>query len=280
MPSVDLHIHTTASDGTVSPADVVAEAKAAGLSAIAITDHDTVTGIPEALAAGAECGIEVIPGIELSTRYEGPVHILGYCIDCDNPDLKSELKGIVDDRDTRNEKLVSLMRAGGISISYDDMKSRFGEVIGRPHFATVLIESGLCSSTEEAFSRFLAKGQKYWLPRTTVPLERCIEVIRLAGGVPVIAHPFEYSFAKKSLSGLIDLCVGCGALGIECRHSSHEPGQMAYLELLAAERGLLRTGGSDYHGSVKPDIRIGCGKGLVSVPYFWLEEIKKKASSL
>lgn len=274
---IDLHVHTTASDGSVSPADAVSLAREAGLSAIAVTDHDTVSGYAGAAEAGRTLGIEVIPGIELSTRYEGPLHILGYFIDCENIVLTAALRSNVDDRDARNEKLIALMRSDGICVTYDAMKDRFGDVVGKPHFAEILVENGVCSDVQDAFTRYLGKGMKYWIPRTTVPMERCIEIIKIAGGIPVIAHPFEYKYEKKSLSGLIESCVRAGAAGIECRHSSHTPGQMAYLELLSGEYGLLKTGGSDFHGDPKPDVRIGTGKGLVTVPYSWLEELKKAA---
>ena len=271
MKRVDLHVHTTASDGTFSPAELVSLAKESGLSAVAITDHDTVSGII------TDSVLEVVPGIELSTKYEGPVHILGYYIDPDNRELKDTLQGIVDDRDIRNEKIVNLMRSDGISITYAEMKDRFGDVVGRPHFAEILIENGVVDSPKEAFQQYLSKNQKYWFPRTTVPIDRCISLIVNAGGLAVLAHPFEYSYDKKTLPELIELCIGYGVKGIECRHSSHTPGQMAYLELLADEYGLIKTGGSDFHGSAKPNVRLGSGNGLVSVPYEWLERIKAKA---
>lgn len=277
MKRIDLHVHTTASDGTVTPADVVALAKEASLSAIAITDHDTVLGYEEAAQAGEKLGIEVFPGIELSTKYKSAAHVLGYFIDVDNKELKKELKGIVDDRDIRNEKTVALMRQDGISITYDEMKARFGEVVGRPHFAEILVEYGLAEDSADAFRRYVGKGMRYWLPRTTIPIERCIELILTAGGIPVLAHPFEYKYEDKSLAELIEHCMAAGLQGIECRHSSHTPGQMAYLELLADEYGLFKTGGSDFHGTVKPDISLGTGKGLVSVPYTWLEKLKERA---
>lgn len=276
MKRVDLHVHTSASDGADSPEDVVRLASEAGLSAIAITDHDTVGGYDAAAAEALKRGIELIPGIELSTRCSGPVHILGYFIDPANRELQSLLNGIVADRDDRNEKTVALMRQDGIDITYQQMKERFGEVVGRPHFAQILIENGLAASTADAFERFVGKGMKYWLPRTTVPLERCVEIILTAGGIPVLAHPFEYKYESKTLPGLIEFCMTLGVRGIECRHSSHTPGEMAYLERLADEYGLLKTGGSDYHGSVKPEVSLGTGTGLVSVPHDWLEALRKE----
>lgn len=275
LSRVDLHIHTTASDGSSSPSETVCRAKGAGLSAIAITDHDTVSGYAEAAEAGKENGIEVIPGIELSTRFDGPFHVLGYFIDCENEELNRVLSQIVEDRDIRNEQIISKMRSDGIGITYDRMKERFGNVIGRPHIAEILVENGICRDVSDAFEHFVGKGMRYWFPRTTIPPERCIELILHAGGIPVIAHPFEYKYRQKSLPELIEFSIDHGAAGIECRHSSHTPGQMAYLELLAGEYGLLKTGGSDYHGDIKPDIKIGTGTGFVSVPSSWLERLKE-----
>ena len=276
MKRIDLHIHTTASDGTLSPADAVQTASELGLAAVSITDHDTLSGYDEAKRAGEQYGIEVIPGIELSTRFSGPVHILGYFIDTKNDELQKVLDGIVSDRDERNRKICDRMRSDGLNVTYDEMQQRFGNVIGRPHFAQILIEQHLVSSVDEAFENYIGKGKKYWFPRSTLSLEDCIKTIGIAGGISVLAHPFEYDYSSKTLAGLIEHCVDLGLKGIECRHSSHTPGQMAYLQYLADEYGLLKTGGSDFHGSIKPDISIGTGKGLVSVPYSWLQELKNK----
>lgn len=274
MKRVDLHIHTAASDSDLSPSVTVQKAIEAGLSAIAITDHDTVSGYEEAVETAAEQGIEIIPGIEFSTKYGGRVHILGYYIDPDNAELKQALKGIISDRDHRNEICVQLLRQDGISITYDQMKEHFGEVIGKPHFADILVQNGICSSIEEGFTKFLNKGMKYFVPRRTIPVETCINLIRGAGGVAVLAHPFEYSYSKISLPDLLEKCIEFGVEGLECRHSSHSAGEMAYLETLADEYGLLKTGGSDFHGGVKPNVNIGNGNGIVSVPYRWLEELQ------
>ena len=275
MRRIDLHVHTTASDGTFSPAETVSLAHSLGLSAIAITDHDTVSGYSEAAAEGRKLDIEVIPGIELSTNYKGAVHILGYFIDPAHPELCRELQQIIDERDSRNRRIAARMQDDGINVSYDAMKERFGGSIGRPHFAEILMEHHLASSTADAFRRFLNKGGQYWIPRTLPSLEQCITLIRAAGGIPVLAHPFEYTYQQKSLPELIEVCMGFGLQGIECRHSIHDTGQMVYLEHLADEYGLLKTGGSDFHGEVKPDIRLGCGKGLLSVPEIWLDELKR-----
>ena len=275
MKLIDLHVHTSVSDGSYSPSEIVTLAENTGLSAIAITDHDAISGYYEASEAAGK-SIEVIPGIEFNTKFKTAVHILGYYIDPDNRPLKETIQSIIDDRDIRNEKVVSLMKADGINITYSEMKQRFGEIVGRPHFSEILIENGIVSSVDEAFKKYFNKDKKYWVPRTTLSIETCISLILGAGGIPVIAHPFEYNLEKVTLNDLISECIKYGVMGIECRHSSHTPGQMAYLENLADDYGLLKTGGSDFHGTIKPDIKLGSGKGSVSVPYAWLEKLKNE----
>ena len=271
MDIVDLHVHTTASDGTKTAEEVLSLASSCGLKAVAVTDHDTVSGIIDSHSSP----VELIPGIEFSTKFITKVHILGYYIDIDNAELKKQLKQIIDDRDERNEKIVQAMRNDGIAVSYDEMKERFGEIVGRPHFAEVIAENGLAMNVSDAFDKYLEKGRPYWFPRTTLSLERCIALITGAGGIAVIAHPFEYKYEKNSLDDLIRECMRFGVTGMECRHPSHTCGQMAYLERICEDYGLLKTGGSDYHGDIKPEIRLGCGTGKVSVPYTWLEKIKE-----
>ena len=270
---IDMHVHTTASDGTFTPSEVVDLAHEIGLSAIAITDHDTVSGFAEAERQSELYGMEIIPGIEFSTKYKGRVHLLGYYIDTKCSELLEELDNIVKDRDKRNEKIVDLMRQDGIDISYDGMKERFGEVIGRPHFATILVENGFAPTTKDAFEAYVGKGKKYWLPRSTITMERCIELIRIAGGTPILAHLFEYKYDTKSLQELIEYCFSIGISGVEVRHPSHTLEQMMFLEEQCDMRGIVKTGGSDFHGSVKLDNPLG----VPQVPHSWLREVRKAA---
>ena len=276
MKNIDLHIHTTASDGTSSPEEVVALAAGAGLSAIAITDHDTVSGYEAAAGAAEKAGIEVIPGIEISTRFQTSIHILGYHIDPHSSHLLPVLNWVVQDRDKRNEKIAALMRADGIRVDYAAMKQRFGEVIGRPHFAEMLVSNGLASDIRDAFVRYLNKGCKYWIARNVVPIEDSLRIILRAGGVPVLAHPFQYRMDEPDLRDLIEHCLDYGLMGIECHYSGYSPEQTATLRKLAAEYRLLETGGSDYHGEIKPNIRLGD----LTVPYDILASLKATANSL
>ncbi|MCI6486771.1 MAG: PHP domain-containing protein [Clostridiales bacterium] len=277
MKRIDLHVHTTASDSTASPAEAVRLAKEAGLSAIAITDHDTVSGYAEAAEAGKKYGVEVVPGIEISTKYGRAVHILGYYIDPDSDKLAPVLEWVVHDRDERNRKMAELMAADGLPVSYEEMHRRFGAVIGRPHFAEVLVELGLAKDIRDAFDRYVEKGQKYYLPRNFLSIERSIEIIREAGGVPVLAHPFQYKLDDAGLRELIEHCMESGLQGMECRYSGYSVEQSKYLGRLAEEYGLIKTGGSDFHGDNKKHISIGTGTGHLEVPYKYLEKLRQAA---
>lgn len=278
MKKTDLHVHTNESDGTYTPAEVVKIAKDSGLSAVAITDHDTHLGYREAVAEGEALGIEVIPGIEISTKFRAAVHILGYFIDVNCQSMQELLDWIVDDRDTRNRKMAELMAADGLPVSYDSMVERFGAVIGRPHFGMLLIEFGLAKDMNDAFDRYIEKGQKYYLPRNILPIERAIEIIREAGGVPVLAHPFQYRLDEAGLRELIEYCMKFGLQGMECYYSGYSAEQSAYLLALAKEYGLLVTGGSDFHGENKKHISLGSGiGGTLNVSYDLIAPLKARA---
>lgn len=277
MKTIDLHVHTTASDGTCAPAEIIALAAETGLAAVAITDHDTAEGYAGAAEVGRAAGIEVVPGIEISTRYFGAVHILGYYIDPLSPELRPVLDWVVQDRDERNRKMAELMAADGLPVSYEQMHERFGTVVGRPHFAQILVELGLAGSVQEAFDRYVEKGRKYYIGRHFLSIERSVEIIRLAGGVPVLAHPFQYRLDDAQLRELIEHCMESGLRGIECRYTGYSAEQTAYLCALAREYGLLTTGGSDFHGSNKPHIRLGLGDGTLCVPYEELDRLREEA---
>ncbi len=276
MKKIDLHIHTTASDGTFTPDGVVREAARLGLAAVAITDHDTAEGYRAAAAEGERLALEVVPGIEISTKFRAAVHILGYYIDTESPALGEVLDWMHRDREERNVKLCAMLREKGVDVDIERMHARFGELVGRPHFAEVMIEHGLARDMNDAFERLLNKNRPFFIPRQFLPIERSVEIIREAGGVPVLAHPFQYRLDDASLRELIEHCMDSGLEGIECRYSGYDGEMCAYLESLAAEYGLVRTGGSDFHGAIKPDIRLGEGRGELSVPYAFLEELRAR----
>ncbi len=274
---VDLHIHTTASDGTVSPAEAAAMARDLGLAAIAITDHDTVAGVPEALAAGERLGVRVIPGVELSADYMGrDVHIVGLFIDPAGAGLADALAWSRNRRQERNEKLVSAMEADGLPISMDALRAAHpGAVLGRPHIAGWLAEHGLAADTADAFRRYLNKGRPYYMPRQRMGLDRAAAAIRSAGGVAVIAHPFHYGFDPDALEGFIRAAVRAGCRALEVYYSEHTPARQAEAAALAQRYGLAASGGSDFHGDRKPSIRMGTGiGGTLRVPGGVLEGLE------
>lgn len=279
MNTIDLHIHTSASDGTCSPGEVVRRAHELGLSAVAITDHDTVSGCAEAAAVGQELGLEAVSGVELTSRYGKTIHILGYFVRTNSPALTRTLDGIVAERNARNRKMAAMMAADGLAVDYAEMQQRFGASIGRPHFGEVLVELGKAETVQDAFDRYIEKGQRYYLPRKMISIERSVEVIREAGGVPVLAHPFQYRMEESVLRQLIEHCMDHGLLGLECRYSLYNEEQSQYLLRLAKEYGLVPTGGSDFHGSNKPHIALGSGTGTLSVPAAWLEGLRAMATS-
>lgn len=279
MSCIDLHVHTTASDGTYTPAEVVELAHKTGLAAIAITDHDTVSGYTEAARRGAELGVEIVPGIEISTKYGSSIHMLGYYIDMQSEGLHHILDWIVEDRDERARKMAELMAADGLPVSFDIMKERYGEVIGRPHFANMLVALGLARDVQDAFDRYVEKGQRYYVGRTILPIERAIGLIIKAGGVPVLAHPFQYKRDDAGLRELIEYCMQHGLRGMECYYTGYTPEQSAYLASLADEYGLIKTGGSDFHGANKKHILLGRGLGKLEVPYELLDGLKKEHES-
>ena len=276
MDRIDLHIHTTASDGTFTPEEVVRDASRIGLAAVAITDHDTAAGYARAAAEGENCGLAVVPGIEISTKFRSAVHILGYYIDVDSPALEEVLEWMHRDREERNVKLCAMLRESGVDIDIERMHARFGDLVGRPHFAEIMIENGMARDMNDAFERLLNKNKPYFIPRQFLPIERSIEIIREAGGTAVLAHPFQYRLDEEALRELIEHCMASGLEGIECRYSGYDARMCAYLESLAAEYGLVRTGGSDFHGTIKSDILLGTGKGELNVPYAFLEELRSR----
>ena len=277
MREIDLHVHTTDSDDTCTPREAVKRAARLGLRAIAITDHDTISGHAEALSAGMDYGVEIVQGIEVSTKHGVSVHILGYYLE----NLVPLLSGIVNDRDRRNEKIAVLMASDGLPVSYAEMKKRFGEVIGRPHFGRILVELGLAGNVSDALDRYLSRDKRYFVPRRTVDIDSAVEAIVRSGGVPVLAHPFQYKMNDAQLRELIERCMAHGLRGMECRYSGYNAEQVKYLENLAEEYSLLKTGGSDFHGGNKPSINLGTGiHGELDVPYAWLESLREEAEKM
>ena len=257
---VDLHSHSTASDGTFRPGEVVRLAQEAGLTALALTDHDTVDGLAEALAAGEELGVEVIPGVEISTRYSGDtMHILGFFIDFRSGRLEERLAVLKQARKERNPKIVAKLNALGINITMEQVvRVSGGGQVGRPHIARAMMESGYVSRPQQAFDVYLKNGGLAYVQKYRFPPQEALEMIREAGGVPVLAHPFTLGLGPAAaLKDLLRDLQAMGLAGIEVFYSDHTPEQEALYFKLAQELGLLVTGGSDFHGENKPNVTLG-----------------------
>lgn len=273
---IDLHTHSTCSDGTLSPAELADYAAQKGLAAIALTDHDTLEGIPEARTAAAKSGLELIAGVEFSTMYQNlDIHILGLDMDCENPRLNSELLQVQRERSRRNQLMIDRMAADGISISREQMERFYGNKLWtRAHFARFLADQGYVKDMKAAFQSHIGEHCKYYVPRERVSPFHMVSLIRETGGIPVLAHPLQYRLEPEELKKLVLSLKEQGLLGIEALYSTHSPAQEAQIWDLARETGLEISGGSDFHGRNKPDIDLGTGRGNLKIPYQVLEALR------
>ena len=281
---VDLQIHTTFSDGVLSPTEAVKQAAAAKLKAVAITDHDTINGIPEALAQGTRSRIEVIPGIEIAAICPtGTMDILGYFIDIASPSLESRLHQLREMRSERNPKILEKLHDLGIDIRLEEVleTAGAGAAVGRPHIARVLVKHGHAKDVQEAFDRFLGRNAPAFVPKERLASAAVIELIRESAGVPVLAHPHTIGIGLGAeLDVLVSRLVREGLLGIEAIYSGYDVRTTAILTHLAEKHNILVTGGSDFHGDPTSEIRIGTGTGDLRVPYRLAENLRAAAQSL
>ncbi|MGN9764739.1 PHP domain-containing protein [Micromonospora sp. SD12] len=259
-PRIDLHTHSTASDGTLGPAELVRAAAESGLDVVAITDHDTTAGWAPALAA-LPAGLSLVRGAELSCRWYGeeppvPLHLLAYLFDPDAPELVAELARVRAAREERGERIVALLRADGIDVSWSEiLAGAAGGTVGRPHIAQALIRAGLVTTTTEAFGPDWL-GERYRLPKEDIDVFRAVRLVRAAGGVPVFAHPRASRRGRIVPDELIADLAAIGLAGLEADHEDHSPAERAHVRALADELGLLVTGSSDFHGTHKT-VRLG-----------------------
>jgi 3',5'-nucleoside bisphosphate phosphatase len=277
MGNIDLHLHTTASDGVMTPSEIVNYAKNKGLQAIAITDHDTIEGLKEGLLEGERIGLEVIPGIEISAEHSpGSMHLLGFFIDINHPILKERLEYLQRARAERNPRMAEKLNKLGINITFDEvLKASGGGQVGRPHFAQVLIGKGYVRSFQEAFDRFLKKGAPAYVEKMRFSAEESIHFINEANGVAVLAHPNTLQLNGYSeLENVILRLVKTGLRGIEAYYPEHSALEVAQYKTLAERHGLLVTGGTDYHGIEKNGLDIGVGRGEMRLPYSIVENLK------
>lgn len=273
---VDLHTHSTESDGTFTPEELMQEAARVGLSAIALTDHDTVNGIAKARPVADSLGIELIPGVELSTTYEGcEVHIVGLFIDENNDFLRQKLSEFRACRDSRNEKMVEALQKEGLAITMEELLAENQDcVITRANIARFLYEHHQIHSIKEAFDRYIGDHGKCYVGRFKITPMEAVAMIRNAGGIAILAHPVLYHMSNNRLTTLVKCLKEAGLTGMEALYSTYSTSDEHFIKRLAKEYGLCISGGSDFHGENKPAIKLGTGCGHLYVPYSVLDELK------
>lgn len=278
---IDLHSHSTMSDGTDSPARVVDLAADAGLSALALTDHDTLDHVADAHAAAELRALRLVAGCEISCelgeRAPGSMHLLVFFVDDAPGELQDRLRALQAARDERNVQIVEALNANGVPITLDAVHAQAGPgSVGRPHIARVLMEQGHVASIQEAFDVWLAKGQPAYFERDRLGPEDAIELTHASGGVCSIAHPMSLGLTDGAFDELIGKLAGAGLDGLECEYGAYLPEERAPLHELAVRHGLAPTGGSDYHGDNKPGLSIGTGRGDLRVPDEYLDELESR----
>lgn len=272
----DLHMHTNHSDGTLTPVELARLAKEQKVDAIALTDHDTVTGVEELVEETNRLGLEALPGVELSAAFSpGTLHILGYGFDPRGP-ISGRLVRFQKSREERNPRILEKLKELGMPLTLEEVKtlSKAAEQIGRPHIARALELKGYVGSYAEAFDRFLSKGKPAYISKAGLSAKECVELIHESGGVAVVAHPVQMRLRVGELTEKIKELVEWGMDGLEVIHPDHSPEDQTLFSDLADEFGLLKTGGSDFHGAHKPGVQLGQGRP----PYFFLEKLRDRIS--
>lgn len=283
MKLIDLHTHSTASDGTDSPAELVKKAADMGLAALALTDHDTLKGLEEAEEAASGTGLEFIRGCELSTSTDqGSIHIVGLWLPRKCNALEEYLQQRRERRDARNREMIGLLRKAGANISMEEVEAIANGTPGRPHIATLLVDKGYARDKTEAFRDWIGETGKAYVPKDSPAPEEAVRLLRSVGASPVIAHPRLRKPPAEWLDGLVGRLRPAGLCALEAWHSAHTPEDEAEVRRLAEKYDLGLSGGSDYHGIPKPDISLGTGKGSLSIGMDVLERLKarRKAAGL
>lgn len=278
MNIVDLHVHSNKSDGSLSPTELVNYAIEKGLSAFALTDHDTTDGIEEALNAAEGKNIEVIPGIEFSSEYEGQdIHIVGLYIDYNSDFFKRRLTNFVNGRIIRNKEMCRRLTEHGIPVTYEELTGEFpGCVITRAHYAKFMLNHGYTKSLKEAFDRYIGDRGPCFVPRKKITPMRAVEIILKAGGFPILAHPLLYHMSSSRLDRLVSVLKDMGLQGLEAVYSTHSISDEREMRTLAAKYDLCVSGGSDFHGSAKPGLDLATGYGKLFIPQDILDRIKER----
>ena len=276
---IDLHVHTTASDGQYSPSQIVQKAAEKNLKALAITDHDTIAGLEEAKKAGLEHGITVVPGIELNITFlTGEFHLLGLGIKKPSQSLINIVETVIKNRADRNQQIIQKMNKDGVGLTAEELEADFpNTVIGRPHFAAELVKHGVVKTRQQAFDQYLARGRKWYVPRICTNLDEAIVAIRESGAVPVVAHPMSLYLSWGRLPDFLQDCYEKGVMGIEAFHPGARVTECLRLEELGRKIGFIITAGSDFHGEkIRSDRRLGhtCGGKKIDDKYYFEELLR------
>ncbi len=281
---IDLHSHTTESDGTFSPEELVDLAINSGLDALAITDHDTFSGFEKARPFAEKAGLDLVRGIELNSRLtlsgsnqSRHAHLLGYFpVEPPRQEFVDWLGREREDRRNRNRKLADALREQGVELSLEEVERRGKSLTGRAHFAQALLEKGYVRTFEEAFSRFLGENAPSYVERQSLTTEEAIQRIIAGGGLPVVAHPVRLSLPRESEREELTRLKAAGLRGLEIYHSDHPPELQAHYRQLAEDLDLFPTGGSDFHGTIKPSVQLGTGlRGNIRVPADFLAHMRQ-----
>ncbi|MBR2402375.1 MAG: PHP domain-containing protein [Lachnospiraceae bacterium] len=273
---VDLHTHTTESDGSFTPEELMSEAKRTGLSAIAITDHDSISGIKKAAPLADELGIELIPGVELSTDYNGKeVHVVGLYVNVEDEYFLGKIKEFKDNRDSRNVIIVENLQKEGFVITMEELTAENPDcVITRANIARFLYEHGMIPTIQTAFEKYIGDNCKCYVNRFKITPMDGVRLIKEAGGTAILAHPLLYHMSDATLQKMVDEMKEAGLDGIEAIYCTYTPAEERQMKQFAKENGLLISGGSDFHGTTKPKLELGTGYGKLYIPYEVLAEIK------
>jgi hypothetical protein len=278
---IDLHIHSTASDGTLTPAEIILLAARSGLGAISITDHDSIAGAREALLRGVPAGLAFLTGVEISAEPPpsypgaGSIHILGYGLRLDDPDLNRALEKLQDSRRQRNPEIIARLNRLGISIRIEEVEREAVDgQPGRPHIAKLLVKKGVAKTIDDAFDRYLGNGKPAYVDKYRIESNQAIELINAAGGIPVLAHPCLLELeGLEPLEDLLQEMMSMGLKGLEVYYPQHSTEQTRLYADLAARHHLLMTGGTDFHGDILPEIQLGVGKGDLHIPFALYEKL-------
>lgn len=275
---IDLHCHSTCSDGSDPPEQLSELAAAAGVSAFALTDHDSLAGIAAARARATELGVRLVPGCEVSCSWPpGTLHMLCYFIEPGDGPLQEELGRLAADRAARNELMLSRLAALGLPITREEVEAEAGgQGIGRPHFAAVLVRNGAAASIQDAFDRLIGKGTPGYVSKARVAAPEIIATAAASGAVSVLAHPLSLALEGGTLAAAVAELAAAGLTGIECHYARYDAETRAGLASLAGDLGLAVTGGSDYHGTYKPGLHLGSGLGDLDVPEALLDKLEER----